>query len=966
MFEYIREVLSDFQPSVAHFLIPKFRWRAIATTNYDTLIDQAYARTPNRYQTIITFLKDSDPVEERLQNVEDPVQYLKLHGCLDHVNDDDIPLIMSHEHYSKFDKHRRNLYSRMRALAHESTFLFCGYTLNDAHVRKVIYDLAEDGIRRPRWFLVAPNVSEDDSIFWSSLNIQVIKATFGHFMTSLDSCIPELHRKLTVKELSREQPIRARFTTQEETPERLVSSLERDLLYIRSDMPVEPQDPKEFYQGFDTGWGVVAQDLDVKRKPVEDLLLDAVIEQPTASTPQLFVFTGPAGAGKTIALKRAAWEAATSLNAMCLWLLDGGVLDEEAILELNRLTDERVFLFVDRLALRIENVSRLLRVLKQKSVPLTVVASERQNEFNLYGDPLFDICQVTEIPIPNLSIPEIGKLLDLLTRHKALGVLEGESRDSQTKAFADKAERQLLVALHEATLGKPFEEIVHDEYLRIVPETAQQLYLDICTMHQYDAPARAGTISRISGIEFEDFSRDFIKPLEKIVITSTDPYTGDYQYRARHARIAQLVFQQAKDNDQGRSEQLIRILSSLDIGYSVDRKSLEGIIRGHNLANDIRDPEFARDIFRTAIRIAPGLAFVLQQWAIFETNHQQGSMEEADRLIREALTREPKSNSIKHSHAVICRKRANQSNSPLAKTQFRRLARDRLDEMRARTDPYVLVLRIQISIDELKELANSLEDPPTDPALAIFKDAVIRTENVVSQALQLLPDDAEILQEVARLNALLSRHEHAIAALERSWQAGPRGSRVAVQLANHYYSRNDEEKSIAILEAALVREPSDYKAHLEMAKYLVRVGSDSRASINQHFMRSYAPNDQRFDARHLHAQYLFFIGRSKESKELFSEIDDTAPVGFRRRASKTDSVISRRLQRYNGIVVTCKATIAFIKCPQYPTDIFAHASDTKQEIWRTLRKGDGVSFKVGFNRAGPVATRIEHLGSEDS
>ena len=85
-----------------------------------------------------------------------------------------------------------------------------------------------------------------------------------------------------------------------------------------------------------------------------------------------------------------------------------------------------------------------------------------------------------------------------------------------------------------------------------------------------------------------------------------------------------------------------------------------------------------------------------------------------------------------------------------------------------------------------------------------------------------------------------------------------------------------------------------------MAKHLVRVGSDSRNTINQHFLRSYAPNDQRFDARYLHAQYLFFIGRSKESKELFSEIDDTAPVGFRHRAQKVDSVISSQLQRYSG------------------------------------------------------------------
>ena len=950
-----------------------FRWRALATTNYDTFggersggkrgrdaLDDAYARSTNRLQTIVPFVKDTEPVEERMQRADNPLQYLKLHGCLNHLHDHDIPLILSHEHYSKYDTHRKHLYSRLRVWAHESTFLFCGYKLGDAHIRKIIYDLADDGIKRPTWFLVSPNVAEYESTFWASLNVQVVGATFGDFMTALNDSISTLSRTLTVFKTAQDQPIRSHFITHEETPAKLTAALERDLLYIRSDMPIEAQDPKKFYQGFDTGWGGISQKLDVPRKPVEDLLLDAVIDRPTTTTPQLFVFTGPAGAGKTIALKRAAWEAATSLEALCLWLHEGGALEDDVLLDLYRFTDARLFVFVDRLALRLDPVTRLLASAKQKRVPITVIGSERLNEWNLYSEPLQQVCQATELPIRNLSISEIDTLLDLLTRHSALGLLEGESRENQTHAFAERAERQLLVALHEATLGKPFREIVHDEYSRIVPETARQLYLDICTMHQHGVPARAGTISRISGIQFEDFSTKFFTPLERIVLTSADAYTGDYQYRARHARIAQLVFQQARANDQDRADQLIRIVSSLDIGYAVDQRALEGIVHGHSLARDIRQAGIARTVFRAAMETAPDSAFVLQQWAIFESNHSQGSMEEADALIRKASEREPRSNSIRHTHAVICRKRANSATSPLAKAQLRRLAKERLDEMQARTDSYVLNLRSHIAIDELSDLADSLDDPPTETELAIFRDAVDKAEKTVNRSSELLPDDADLLQAVARLNRLLSKHERAIRALERSWRVGPRGSNVAVQLAHHYSSQNDDAKSLEMLQSALDREPSDYRAHLEMAKYLFRIEPDRREVIQQHFMRSYAPNDQRFEARHLHAQYLYYIGRSSDAKDLFSELDRTAPASFRRRAEKTDSMVSRHLHRYQGTIVTLKATMAFIRCPAYPADIFSHSNDTQQDIWRTLRTGDGVTFKVRFNRAGPVALDIEH------
>ena len=55
--------------------------------------------------------------------------------------------------------------------------------------------------------------------------------------------------------------------------------------------------------------------------------------------------------------------------------------------------------------------------------------------------------------------------------------------DERVKAFKKRAERQLLVALHEATLGKPFEDIVFDEFERIEPPTARNIYLNICALH---------------------------------------------------------------------------------------------------------------------------------------------------------------------------------------------------------------------------------------------------------------------------------------------------------------------------------------------------------------------------------------------------------------------------------------------------------------------------------------------------
>jgi hypothetical protein len=149
----------------------------------------------------------------------------------------------------------------------------------------------------------------------------------------------------------------------------------------------------------------------------------------------------------------------------------------------------------------------------------------------------------TTLRLGNLSRHEVELLLDLLERHDCLGLLKEKTREEQIAEFMEKerADRQLLVALHELTQGKPFEEIVFQEHQRIHPERARQLYLDIATMHQFGVKVRAGIISRISGIEFKDFEEQLFNPLKDIVKVEEELYPQDYTYRTRHARVAQLV-----------------------------------------------------------------------------------------------------------------------------------------------------------------------------------------------------------------------------------------------------------------------------------------------------------------------------------------------------------------------------------------------------------------------------------------
>src|SRR4051812_8729715 len=113
VFETVNTAFTDFNTSDAHRLVSDFNWRAIATTNYDLFLEDAYSNPQRRRQALIPFVKDDEPVDERMRAVTNPFEYLKLHGSLNHRLDKDIPLILSWEHYSKYSQNRKRLFDRL-------------------------------------------------------------------------------------------------------------------------------------------------------------------------------------------------------------------------------------------------------------------------------------------------------------------------------------------------------------------------------------------------------------------------------------------------------------------------------------------------------------------------------------------------------------------------------------------------------------------------------------------------------------------------------------------------------------------------------------------------------------------------------------------------------------------------------------------------------------------------------------
>ena len=449
---FIRDKLLPFEPADYHLIIPRFYWRAIITTNYDLILEKAYNKTRNPSQELVSFIKDGQQFETKLKGSINGITFIKLHGSIDLIDDSDVPLILSKEQYTTYSKNRKRLFSRFKDFGYEYTIIFCGYSIEDQHIQTILSDLSETGITRPRYYVVSPDLENIEKRYWESRRITCLRATFEDFLLALDNKIPEHQRSIPTTLGGGKESIRTfyRVSSASET-EGLKLFLSSDVDHVRSDLPTHAKEPGNFYIGADSGWGPIESELDVRRRITDNIIVDAILrdEKDRQRLIDLHVIKGPAGQGKTTVLRRVAWEASITFSKLCLFLKEEGTIRIVQLEEIWELTNKRIFLFVDRAALRVDEIHAAIKA----SIPLTIVTAERDNEWNVRCGAL-DEFLTQEYPLRNLSETEIAALLGKLNQHNSLGRLADFSYQEQVREFSKRADRQLLVALHEANAWK--------------------------------------------------------------------------------------------------------------------------------------------------------------------------------------------------------------------------------------------------------------------------------------------------------------------------------------------------------------------------------------------------------------------------------------------------------------------------------------------------------------------------------
>jgi tetratricopeptide (TPR) repeat protein len=952
---YVRDIFNDFQPSVFHKKIPLFAWAAIATTNYDLIIERAYDQTAERVQQLVPFRKDGERVEDRLRAGDVP--FLKLHGCISDVHDEAVRLILTPDQYVTHRRGRKRLFARLADYATEYPVVFAGHSLEDVDLRAVLLELDELEAAKPRSYLVVPNLTPADRRYWEARRITCIDASFSDFMSSLDAAVPQAGRPLALRTAG-DLPIakHLRLKPADVLSDSLEALLERDVEYIHSDIATAHVQPAAFYKGYFTDWGPIVANLDVKRAFADDILSEVILaddaERP--SQQELILVKGSAGAGKTVALRRIAWEAAVSYDKLCLVSRATFSADYEGIYELYRLAGKRIFLFIDAIADHVDTLERVLQHAQRDRVPITIVATERFTDWNTQCERL-ERYVTASYDVPYLSEREIRELLQLLTRHDSLGHLKNKTIEQQVEDLSKRAGRQLLVALHEATFGKPFEEIVLSEYNRIATANAKSLYLTVCVLHRLGLPTRAGLISRVHQIPFHLFRDELFKPLEAVVFATQRSFTQDVVYESRHPHVAEIVFESVLTDVNARFDEMARIVNGLDVDYRTDQDALAGIMNARRLEALFPDVNQSRQLFRLASRISPDDAILMQQESILEMRSGSGSLERAGALLETAHRLMPRNLAITHSLSELALRSSERAGNDLERGRFRQKARELINQI-LKVDPdfghpYHTVLKI-----ELQELQEDFERGDAD----LIAQRVNAIERILDVAMQRLGDQEFLLEAESRLHALLNNFPASVRALERAFEANRRSPFIALRLARWYDGEGKREAAIRTLRECLEGNPSDKAVNFRLAMLLMgRSSLDDHADIKHCLRKAFTRGDNRYAAQFWYARLLFLEGDYAGASELFDELAEarvSAPV---KRDIKGKVLEGHVASRFSGTVIRREASYALIKSDRHSKTIFAPGGATDVGMWTRLSAHVRVTFELAFNYRGPVAQSIK-------
>jgi cold shock CspA family protein len=264
---------------------------------------------------------------------------------------------------------------------------------------------------------------------------------------------------------------------------------------------------------------------------------------------------------------------------------------------------------------------------------------------------------------------------------------------------------------------------------------------------------------------------------------------------------------------------------------------------------------------------------------------------------------------------------------------------------------------------EKSELLDDVESEDTDIKVRVVDELSRQIELTIQQGMRAFPAEEKLLLLEAEFSKFLRNTPRALRALERAYAKNKDGIYTAIRLARQYFLEHDtKQKAIDLIRKIVSSHQSSKEAHFELAKMLLEVGeAANEKEIEQHLKRSFSTGDTHYEARYLYARHQYLYGNREIGREEFQSLSRVGlqPALMNRVRSEVKDTTGA-VVKYQGSINSIHESFAFLRCAQFPGDIFMHfLSMTNRDDWNRLTTGTYVIFSLGFSYKGPAANKVQ-------
>lgn len=947
---FVKKTLANVEPDETIKWLTTFRWRAIFTTNYDFGIERAYELNPRPPQTPVSISATAN-----LQYTDSRIQVpiFHLHGTP--FGQSASPMVITQTDYARYQDKRQMVWNRLKNECATSTLLYMGYSGRDPNWQLVLDETAREFLpsEPPQGYRLDPYADEIDIELHRARKLETLVLALPDFKALVDAEIGDYRQAAdTVNKYKDKVPtdLQSLFAVNPSAMLRLLNSWQ----YINNAPFTEMPNVRDFLKGSKPNWGLIAQN---KRfiRDIEADLWDFVADfatKPSAKSTALAV-TGPAGYGITTILMALAARIVEEKIGPVFMLREGAEVHEGDVAYAATLFPEvPCYFLVDQAREHAAPLQTALAQQKQTSANCLFVAGARRNEWlTAKTRPAAE-----EFDVWPLSDAEVERVLDFLTDEKALGEMQHLDRTFQVQIVKTRHEKELLVAMREATAGENvgFDAIIESEYRGIEKGGdqalfAHELYLLVCCFYQHGVLIRDRLLEDVLGRPLHTMHQELGSSLDGLIdYIEINNVLGEYAARARHRTIAEIVWKKCGTHD--RKEALLQTaMEKLNLSYRLDKIVFDKFIRSDEIVETFRTFEGKARFFETGCRREPDNPYVLQHYARMLL--REGKLTLALSQIERSITKDRQKTirSLRHTKGSILAELATSAPS--------------LDVGRKWLVQSEREFGFCIAAQEKDDFGHTglanlyLGWARKTPSASESTEYLAKAEGVISAALRVVRERTSLLIVSAAIKAELGNEPERLSKLREAVTSNSESVISRYLLARAYRDQGQPGKTIEVLDPVIKTAFNEVRAYLEYTRAMLELGESIQkcaATLKQCRLDGVA--DPMFVA--LYGGLLYLDGKYDDAKRLW---DDARDQGFTPEETKrthyepTDPNDPKKPLRADGVIDGVKSSYIFVQPPSGPT-VFSAVTMLDGKF---LQKGMKVTYRLTFSARGPYAEDLQ-------